>query len=165
MNDIEKKLEALKVEFLGKLEALEKEAEMRKEQREPKPWNPEIGKEYFYIGSILEIGKYFNWDDSIDNRLITVGNCFPTKKRAEQVAEKVRLLLRLEQLHDMLCPDYVPDWGKCGQKFLVYFNHVENQWTIGVYNAFEMRCETYFDTNENAKKAAEILNKEIENYE
>ena len=38
MNDIEKKLEDLKAEFLGKLEALEKEAEMQKKQEEPKPW-------------------------------------------------------------------------------------------------------------------------------
>lgn len=30
MNDIEKKMEALKAEFLGKLEALQREAEMQK---------------------------------------------------------------------------------------------------------------------------------------
>ena len=36
MNNIEKKLEALKAEFLGKLEALQREAEMqKKQQREP----------------------------------------------------------------------------------------------------------------------------------
>lgn len=162
MNDIEKKLEDLKAEFLVKLEALEKEAEMQKKQEEPKPWKPEDGEDYFYIGSDFTIDSWENVDDDTDKRNFRIGNCFPTEARAEQVAEKMRLLLRLEQLHDMLCPDYVPDWGKCGQKFLVYFNHAENQWTIGAYNAFEMRCETYFDTNENAKKAAEILNKEKE---
>ena len=44
MNDIEKKLEALKAEFLEKLEALRKEAEMQKKQKEPK-----LGEKYFYI--------------------------------------------------------------------------------------------------------------------
>ena len=34
MNDIEKKLEALKVEFLGKLEEMQKEAEEQKKQEE-----------------------------------------------------------------------------------------------------------------------------------
>ena len=34
MNDIEKKLEALKAEFLEKLEELQKEAEAQKEQEE-----------------------------------------------------------------------------------------------------------------------------------
>ena len=28
-------------------------------------------------------------------------------------------------------------------------------------DAFELRCATYFDTEENAEKAAEILNKEL----
>ena len=62
----------------------------------------------------------------------------------------------------MLCPDYVPDWGNYGQKFLVYFNHAKNCWDIRVFTTFELRCATYFDTKENAKKAAEILNKELE---
>lgn len=49
MNDIEKKLEALKAEFLGKMEELQKEAEMQKKQEEPKPWKPEAGEEYFLL--------------------------------------------------------------------------------------------------------------------
>lgn len=97
MNDIEKKLEALKVEFLGKLEALEKEAEMQKKQEEPKPWKPEVGEEYFYICDTLETKSDFNWGNSIDYKRIKAGNCFPTEERAEQVAKKMRLLLRLEQ--------------------------------------------------------------------
>ena len=38
MNDIEKKMEALKAEFLGKLEELQKEAEAQKKQEALKPW-------------------------------------------------------------------------------------------------------------------------------
>lgn len=44
MNDIEKKIEALKAEFLGKLEALRKEAEAQKKQEE---WK--FGEKYFYV--------------------------------------------------------------------------------------------------------------------
>ena len=44
MSDIEKKMEALKAEFLGKLEALEKEAEMQKKQEE---WK--FGENYFNL--------------------------------------------------------------------------------------------------------------------
>lgn len=161
MNDIEKKMEALKAEFLGKLEALEKEAEMQKKQEELKPWKPEDGEDYFYICIDFTIDSWENVDDDTDKRNFRVGNCFRTGERAEQVAKKMRLLLRLEQLHDMLCPDYVPDWENYGQKFLVYFNHAENRWHIGYSNAFELRCATYFDTEESAEKAAEILNKEM----
>ena len=159
MNDIEKKLEALKAEFLEKLEELQKEAEAQKEQEELKPWKPEVGEEYFTIANSVDTVQYIYYGDGIDEVNIPSGNCFKTKKRAEQVAKEMRLLLRLEQLHDMLCPDYVPDWENYGQKFLVYFNHAENRWNIGASNAFELRCATYFDTEENAEKAAEILNK------
>ena len=161
MNDIEKKMEALKAEFLGKLEALEKEAEMQKKQEEPKPWKPETGEEYFFVNNDLSIYCFCNYNGEEDRYNFEIGNCFRTGERAEQVAKKMRLLLRLEQLHDMLCPDYVPDWENYGQKFLVYFNHAENRWHIGASNAFELRCATYFDTEENAEKAAEILNKEM----
>ena len=47
MNNIEKKLEAMKAEFLGKLEELQKEVEEQKKQEELKPWKPEHGEKYF----------------------------------------------------------------------------------------------------------------------
>lgn len=161
MNDIEKKLEALKAEFLGKLEALQKEAEAKKEQEEPKPWKPEVEEGYFYIGNTLEIGEYFNGGDYIDDKLITAGNCFRTKKRAEQVAEKMRLLLRLEQLHDMICPDYVPDWENEKDKFCLCYHHEGKQWSVESWLFFENQGFVWFDTFENAEKAAEILSKEM----
>lgn len=162
MNDIEKKLEALKSEFLGKLEELKKEAETQKEQEELKPWKPEVEEGYFYIGNTLGIGEYFNGGDYIDDKLITAGNCFRTKERAEQVAEKMRLLLRLEQLHDMLCPDYVPDYEDDDEvKFYVYFGHSRGRYDISRSISWENPCMAVFDTEENAEKAAEILNKEM----
>ncbi len=157
MNDIEKKIEELKSEFLTKLEALQKEVKMQKKQEE---WK--FGEKYFYISQSGRVICEMFTEHRTDIARKNFGNFFRTRERAEQVADKMRLLLRLEQLHDMLCPDYEPDWGNYGQKFLVYFNHAENRWNIGVYKAFELRCATYFDTPENAQKAAEILNKELE---
>lgn len=49
MNDIEKKIEELKSEFLTKLETLQKEVKMQ--QGEQKLWKPEIGESYFFIRS------------------------------------------------------------------------------------------------------------------
>ena len=122
MNDIEKKLEALKADFLEKLEALEKEAEMQKKQEEPKPWKPKDGEDYFYIGIDFTIDRWENVDDDTDKRNFRIGNCFRTKERAEQVAKKMRLLLRLEQLNDMLCPDYEPDWNSNEEKLCRFYN-------------------------------------------
>lgn len=161
MNDIEKKMEALKAEFLVKLEALEKEAEMQKKQEEPKPWKPEDGEDYFYIGIDFTIDSLENVDDDTDKRNFRIGNCFPTEARAEQVAEKMRLLLRLEQLHDMLCPDYVPDWEGDRLKFQIYFSHSQGEYGKSCSTGIESPCMAVFDTEENAEKAAEILNKEM----
>lgn len=161
MNDIEKKMEALKAEFLGKLEALEKEAEMQKKQEEPKPWKPEDGEDYFYIGIDFTIDSWENVDDDTDKRNFRIGNCFRTGERAEQVAKKMRMLLRLEQLHDMLCPDYVPYWKDDRLKFYVYFDHEQGKYDTSCSTGIENQCMVVFDTNENAEKAAEILNKEM----
>lgn len=161
MNDIEKKMEALKAEFLVKLEALEKEAEMQKKQEEPKPWKPEDGEDYFYIGIDFTIDRWENVDDDTDKRNFRIGNCFQTEARAEQVAEKMRLLLRLEQLHDMLCPDYVPDWEGDRLKFQIYFSHSQGEYGKSCSTGIESPCMAVFDTEENAEKAAEILNKEM----
>ena len=158
MNDIEKKLEALKAEFLGKLEALEKEAKMQKKQEEPK-----LGEKYFYISqfgrAILDTFTQHPTDIARKN----LGNFFPTEERAEQVAEKMRLLLRLEQLHDMLCPDYEPDFGSGEATYCLYYDYSSSHWAAEGW--YDCNCRVngpYFDTLENAEKAAEILNKELE---
>nr|DAE11557.1 MAG TPA: hypothetical protein [Myoviridae sp. ct4tH12] len=157
MNDIEKKLEALKAEFLGKLEALQREAEMQKKQKEPK-----LGEKYFYISqsgkAILDTFTQHPTDIERKN----LGNFFPTEERAEQVAKKMRLLLRLEQLHDMICPDYEPDWNSKEEKLCLFYNRWAGYWQGKKVWAFEEYPTAYFDTEENLIKAMEILEKELE---
>lgn len=156
MNDIEKKMEALKAEFLGKLEALEKEAEMQKKQEE---WK--FGEKYFYVSQSGRVIQEMFTEHRTDITRKNFGNFFRTRERAEQVAEKMRLLLRLEQLHDMLCPDYVPDWNNDGElKFCLGYDHADDCWLVDYFNVTQYPT-VYFDTNENAEKATEILNKEM----
>ena len=157
MKDIEDRIKELEYE----LKELREKMEEQKEYGEPKPWKPEVEGTYFHIYDTLEIKKYFNQDDSIDNKLFKAGNCFRTKKRAKQVAEKVRLLLRMEQVHDMLCPDYEPDWNNDGElKFCLAHYCDDDCWFVDSFNVTQYPI-TYFDTLENAEKAVEILNKEM----
>ena len=158
MNDIEKKIEELKSEFLTKLETLQKEVKMQ--QGEQKLWKPEIGESYFFIRSDFGVTDKVKGTTSFETDRISNGNCFKTKKRAEQVAKKIRLLLRLEQLHDMLCPDYVPDWEDDRLKFYVYFDHEQGNLNITASSFCDALSLVAFETRENAEKAAEILNKE-----
>ena len=153
MNDIEKKIEALKAEFLKKLEELQ--------QEEPKPWKPQAREEYFFIDNYFLSHSFYNMGDDVDSYNFEIGNCFPTKERAEKVAKKMRLLLRLEQLHDMLCPDYVPDWNNEGElKFCLGRDCDDDCWVVDSFNVTQYPT-AYFDTLENAEKALEILNKEM----
>lgn len=157
MNDIEKKLEALKSEFLGKLEALRKEAEAQKKQEE---WK--FGEKYFYVSPSGRVIQEMFTEHRTDIARKNFGNFFRTRERAEQVKEKMRMLLRLEQLHDMLCPDYVPDYEDDDEvKFYVYFGHSRGRYDISRSISWENPCMAVFDTEENAEKAAEILNKEM----
>lgn len=163
MNDIEKKIEDLKTEFLGKLEELQNEVEMQREQEKPKPWNPEIGESYFFIRNDFEVTDKVKGTTSFEADRISNGNCFPTRERAEEVAKKMRLLLRLEQLHDQLCPDYVPDFGSGEATYCLYYDYSSSHWAAEGW--YDCNCRVngpYFDTLENAEKAAEILNKEME---
>lgn len=158
MNDIEKKMEALKAEFLTKLETLQKEVKMQKKQEE---WK--FGEKYFYISQSGRVICEMFTEHRTDIARKNFGNFFPTKERAEQVAEKMRLLLRLERLHDMLCPDYVPDYEDDDEvKYHVYFNHFLDRYDISYSTSRENPCMVAFDTKENVEKAAEILNKELE---
>ena len=159
MNDIEKKIEELKSEFLTKLETLQKEVKMQ--QGEQKLWKPEIGESYFFIRSDFGVTDKVKGTTSFETDRISNGNCVPTKERAEQVAKKMRLLLRLEQLHDMLCPDYVPDWEDDRLKFQVYFDHEQGNLNITASSYCDTLSLVAFETRENAEKAAEILNKEM----
>lgn len=158
MNDIEKKIEELKSEFSGKLEELKKEAEMQKKQEE---WK--FGEKYFYISQSGRVICEMFTEHRTDIARKNFGNFFRTRERAEQVADKMRLLLRLEQLHDMLCPDYVPDYEDDDEvKYHVYFNHFQGKYNISYSTSRENPCVVAFDTKENVEKAAEILNKGLE---
>lgn len=163
MNDIEKKLEALKAEFLGKLEAKETKIQKRQKRQEKlKPWKPEVGEKYFVaVEDGADVVQYC--EDSIDEFNIRFGNCFRTKERAEQVARKIRLLLRLEQLHDMLCPNYEPDWDGTA-KFLVAFDHTDGEMQAFFDRSSGESTLVYFRDAVTAMEAAEILNKEMKKY-
>lgn len=90
-------------------------------------------------------------------------NYFLTKERAEEVADKINFLLKLERLHDIYCPDYEPDWedGKDECKWFIRFD-AKNKEYLAFWTTIYRDATVYFDSKETAKKVCEILNKEIE---
>ena len=78
------------------------------------------------------------------------------KKKKEVKVPKRR------QLHDMLCPDYEPDFGSGEATYCLYYDYSSSHWAAEGW--YDCNCRVngpYFDTLENAEKAAEILNKEM----
>ena len=108
------------------------------------------------------IEEYIRFDKSnFENN-----NYFLTKKRAEEVADKINFLLKLERLHDTFCPDYKPDWdNNWKQKFYILFDNVKRIYlsTYAYSYSTDNSTTVYFDSRETANKVCEILNKEIEN--
>ena len=128
---------------------------------EPKAWKPENGENYWYVDDAGEIIET-SWDNYRSDQLYyNLGNCFPTEERAEQVAEKFKILLKLERYHDMFCPDFVPDWDNAYQeKYYVYYDTYKKQWGWGCLLGYNRSEVTYFDSKETAEKVCDLLNQE-----
>lgn len=170
--EIENKIHALK-RTIKSCENIIKanENEIKKleaEKERPAFERVEEGKKYYtvtagsYNGIFVKgyIEEYMRFDKlNFENN-----NYFLTKERAEEVADKIKFLLKLERLHDTFCPDYKPDWNdKSKTKWTVAFDYDEKKykpyWTIVTDN----RTIVYFNDSKTISKVCEILNKEIEN--
>lgn len=136
------------------------EAELKKLE-EPEPWKPKKGESYFYVNERGWSTNSFRWDkDGFDHEVYNVGNCFPTVERAEQVAEKIRMLLKLERYHDMFCPDYVPDWDDGTHKHCIYHDDYDKKWETALSIIGSSPADVYFDSEETAQKVCDLLNRE-----
>lgn len=135
------------------------EAEVKKLE-EPKPWKPKNGERYYYIGHTTGV-LYSYWTGSdADVVCYRIGNCFPTEERAKQAAEKIKMLLKLEQYHDMFCPDYVPDWSDYTCKFFICYDIYNHEWTCDWVSGLKYPAQVYFDSEETAQKVCDLLNRE-----
>ena len=126
-----------------------------------KKWKPKYGEAYFAIENAVDVVRYIYIGDDIDESCILSGDYFPTRERAEQVAKKMRMLLRLEQLHDQLCPGYEPDWDGTA-KFLVAFDHTDGEMQAFFDRSSGESTLVYFRDVVTAMEAADILNAELE---
>ena len=134
--------------------------EAAQKQYEPKAWKPKNGEEYWLFQRDGKISSYKYFDEYVDRQLFKLGNCFQTKKRAEEVAKKIRMLLKLEQYHDMFCPDYVPDWSSDDGKYIVCYDKGGKRWDLDTSFSIIDAAQVYFDSKETAQKVCDLLNGE-----
>lgn len=86
-------------------------------------------------------------------------NYFHTKERAEEVADKINFLFKLERLKDTYCPDYKPNWTDGSEsKYFIYFDICTKynfDWCVAAQN----KLGVYSPTKKIAQKVCDELNK------
>jgi len=148
------------------LKSVEQERDRLADKRRKFEPNFEIvkGKEYYYIDLL---GSGFNMAVQKDQYLggfemcrVDQNNCFKTKERAEEVANKIKFILKLERLHDIYCPNYKPDWDSLDKKYFVWYSHDWHRYICSECTRSESAQLTYFPTAAIVQKVCDILNKE-----
>lgn len=127
-------------------------------------WIPEFGDSYMYIDTTGYICSTMSDDKALGKYRIDFNNVYYSNDKTREHLywysnNVLRVQNRLMQLHELLCPDYFPDWENINKyKFYLYYNYDNNTWD---YDSWSMYCDyvVYF-TKEAAEKACEILNRE-----
>lgn len=148
------------------LRTAEEERDRLADQRrewEPKPKFERVdkGAEYYTIYMrdacpdviATRDNRYF-----YDNKAFACNNYFYTTKRGREVADKINLLLKLERLHDIYCPDYKAEYDDDKDKYHVAFCDGMYQWDDDNYCMDPL--SVFFPSSEIAQKVCDILNKE-----
>ena len=150
------------------LKAAEEERDRLADQRresEPKFERVKKNENYYYLefGSALGTATTYSDADTghhIDKNRFDNNNYFHTKERAQEVADKINFLLKLERLHDTFCPEYVPNWDNDMIKYIVGFDAYNKKWYIGQTFVNKDVSGVYFPTKGIAQKVCDILNAE-----
>lgn len=126
-----------------------------------KIWAPSNGEQYYTIGQDFNVSPQIWNNHPLDKQVYRAFNYFKTEERAEQVAKKLKRLLKLEHYHDMFCPDYVPDWDNEEElKYYVYFDNLVNKWDSDFAISVEDVDQVYFNSGEAAYEVCKLLNEE-----
>lgn len=120
-------------------------------------WKPFYNQRYYNTMAYSCDGVFW-YDDETDNNTYDSFDIWRTSDRAKEVYEKIKTLRIMEQIHDILCPDYKPDWNSVLEaKWYCYYSYRQGMWN---YDSC-ISCNdhlTYFNTKKHAEQACEILN-------
>lgn len=160
-----KAIESMETALKAAEEERDRLADQRREQ-EPKFERVKENEEYFFIrfdgnDGLVVVGDE-EQDDPLDKAAYENNNYFKTKQRAQEVADKINFLLKLERLHDIYCPDYVPDWGNDTETYIIPYGMIKKRYFVSCVHACWTITYVYFPTREIAQKVCDILNAELE---
>lgn len=156
-------------EIIQELASLKKrisilEDELENVAEEPTFERVSHGEPYYYIyGNNMEVAVASDDSDYTSEVCYMHNNYFHTKKRAQEVANKIKFLMKVERFHDIYCPNYKPNWDNPTEdKWRIYYNHNAKKWICGNYSTVLFPPESSFPTEEIAQRVCDILNKDDE---
>lgn len=155
------KLEAKIKEMMAEVEKLKTELA---EKNCEKVWKPEYYDTYVYLNSMGNaMTSSFVEGNQTDIQRIALNNVYhlnnETKEHLEWYSDNVLCVQnKLMQLHELLCPDYFPDWVSNKDKWIIYYDNTNKCFSC----TLRLDCNSFVVcfTREAAEKACEILNRE-----
>lgn len=146
------------------LEAEKNKFEEKKEPSIKDRWKPNEDEKCFIVNGLnshIEMISFYEGYAVDPFMFYNNYNIWKTETRAEEVFNKTKLLWLMEQIHDILCPDYKPNWEDDNGKFYCAYNADQKIWEsdyINTYSCNVIYTFTYFDTHEHVEQACKILN-------
>lgn len=161
ITDLKEKITAFNATFDGMIKQLE---DLEKSVKSAKIEDTK-NKDYFSINDVcgeLEVLKHDGNIAGYKNERILNNNHFTSKERAEEALNKIKFLLRLERLHDELCPDFAPDYknDRTTKKYYIYYNHQDKSYTYDYEQCLYDETRVYFSSDIICEKICKILDSE-----
>jgi hypothetical protein len=158
-NDLERRLEAAEKQNLGLLDEIQnlkaKLAEMQDVPEIPDLPNFKCGESYWTMLDNFVLSD----ERTAFVRDATEYNMFHTEAYAQEFANKCKLIAMMLHCKWYLCYNHHPDFNDGDiQKWTVVFDYKKRKFSVEFSRTREWST-VYFDTEENAKKCAEWLNK------
>lgn len=161
--DLERRLEAAEKQNIGLMDEIKNlKAQLAEMQDEPEiPEFPkfERGETYWYVDEEFELHKGSHSGYVGENGDNNLYNAFHTEAYTKEFADKCKLIAMMLHCKWYLCPNYVSDFKNSNEeKYYVYYDVCDEKYTTD-WRCATINNEVFFDTKENAQKAADWLNK------
>ena len=161
--DLERRLEAAEKQMIG----LQDEIANLKEKLDEVQDEPEIpdapyfrsAEQWWYVESEGSLVESVTIHDSKRSEF----NCFHSKEMAQEFADKCKLIAMMLHCKWHLCRDYKEDFEDAEYKWYVHYTNNTIRFATACfatdYCVDNDHGSVYFDTEENAQKCADWLNK------
>lgn len=127
-----------------------------------KPWRGYMGEKYWYVYYSGEVFKETEKQLDYNNMAYSFGNYYRTEALAEQDRNEIALRNKVRQLRDVLCEEY--KFVPYGDNYTICLDTIINTFYISSRKKSSKNIgEIYFDTEEHAQQACDILNRELKN--